>query len=164
MKGKEELQDTNGPEVEAQGSWAVAESKMFYFGPWDRPGHFLVGEHGSHVPYKNECPWTPDQIDGILQPKDSQAEGRALLHYKDGWTALSFHDRSVDTRGGCNSTYFARGVLTFDEIVLMAKTRFAERWERMKFEVTQATDLASNVQAVSKPTDSSTASPRQRSE
>jgi len=127
--------------------------KMFYFGPWDGAGHFLHDECGLTVYGENRgtLPWG-DEADGGLQPhfencrrRRSQytqycdcgngPEGVANLHHKNGWTALSFWDRSVDTRGACNSTYFAEGTFTFDEMVAMASERFAHRWNKMKFEV-----------------------------
>lgn len=121
---------------------------MYYFGPWDRAGHFLNDEHGMHVPYdeRAKVPWG-DEADGGLQPHHpdckkhaycgcgSGLEGVALIHHKNGWTALSFWDRSVDTRGACNSTYFAEGTFTFEEMVALAKERFRYRWAKMKFEV-----------------------------
>lgn len=128
--------------------------RMVYFGPWDSAGHHFRDENGWLFPEKymagfpfghcsNRIP-----VDCCLQPgcyKDERGkwrrdhskemEGHALLHHIKGWTALSFWDRSVDTRGGCNSTYFAEGEFTFEQIVEMAKTRFAERWNKMKFDV-----------------------------
>lgn len=129
---------------------------MFYFGPWDQAGHHFHGENGYlHHSAFDCCPWQPfsgtSGIDCQLQPgcyidryghwkrTDKQIEGEALIHHKNGWTALSFWDRSVDKRGGCNSTYFAEGTFTFDEMVEMAKARFAYRWNKMSFKVTQLT-------------------------
>lgn len=121
---------------------------MFYFGPWDKPGHYLFDERGRwQIDHPQGFPWSAwSGIDGCLQPgcrqvrdrwehSGPQNEGQALLHHKDGWTALSFWDRSVDRRGACNSNYFAEGYFTFDEMVEMARTRFAVRWNRMKFQV-----------------------------
>jgi|ERR1700722_12854775 len=119
---------------------------MFYFGPWERAGHFMHGEDGHEVWNRSELsgfPWQVDgsNIDGVLQPTCYQdPEGRwrntkeplneAVLHQKNGWTAISFWDRSVDTRGACNSTYFAKGIYTFDEMVNLAKERFKVRWDK----------------------------------
>lgn len=131
--------------------------RMLYFGPWDRPGHYLHDANGSKVSEYNEWgrkmlrgfPWCSSGtgIDGVLQPGTEirfgrrhtvrEVEGEALLHHRDGWTALSFWDRSVDSRGASNSTYFAEGAFTFDEMVAMAKDRFATRWKRMSFDVRQ---------------------------
>lgn len=126
---------------------------MFYFGPWSEAGHYLTHEGGQSVrrDERDTLPWNEwkGEVDGKLQPhsKDcnsrpycgcTQTEGIALLHYKDGWSALSFWDRSVDNRGGCNSTYFAKGIFTFEQMVEMARTRFAYRWNKMNFQVVEA--------------------------
>lgn len=120
----------------------MSQPTMFYFGPWDSAGHHLYDENGRSVRNRGSFPWnewdSANGIDGKLQPETEgyyQVEGVAAIHHKDGWTALSFWDRTVDTRYGCNSNYFAEGVFTFDEMVEMAKTRFAARWDKMNFEV-----------------------------
>lgn len=126
--------------------------KMYYFGPWDKAGHYVFDERGRHVPHTEECqiPWGHEGqnvgIDGVLQPgcvagksqytrSCPEVEGEALLHHKDGWTALSFWDRSVDRRPACNSTYMAQGIFTFEQMVGMAMIRFKHRWDKMYFEV-----------------------------
>jgi hypothetical protein len=131
----------------------MTQPKMFYFGPWDGPGHYLVNESGHSVRDKDRgtFPWNEwgeggkPTIDGRLQPREPKLysydkgaelpQGIAALHHLDGWTALCFWDRSVDTRGACNSNYFAEGIFTFEEMVEIAKTRFVYRWNKMNFEV-----------------------------
>lgn len=90
---------------------------LVYYGPWDRPGHYMYYETGDSV-LSNErkrVAWQDREIDGVLQPgccwnrshsgsRRPQVEGEALLHHKNGWTALSFWDRTIDERPGCNST------------------------------------------------------------
>lgn len=125
--------------------------KMYYFGPWDSPGHYLHDERGnSRWGAENAIPWTPGQMDGGLQPHFADCaktpncncpcgkEGPARIHYKDGWTALAFWDRSVDKRGACCSVYLAEGTFTFDEMVALAKERFAVRWNKMGFQIVPA--------------------------
>lgn len=128
--------------------------KMFYFGPLKESGHFLFGDNGWALDHdeREKSPWQAHEIDGILQPgcfidrwggwrhEGPQTEGEALVHHKNGWTALSFWDRTVDDRHGCNSTFMAEGTFTFEEMVELAKTRFAERWGKMKFPVVQYKD------------------------
>lgn len=127
--------------------------RMFYFGPWDRAGHYFFDESGYSVDERNIdlFPFGHGRslipVDGILQPhtcgrsprdchKGTCApQGQSLIHHIQGWTALSFWDSSVDTRSGCNSSYFAEGTFTFDEMVAMAKERFAYRWNKMPFKV-----------------------------
>jgi hypothetical protein len=130
------------------------EPFMVYFGPWKESGHFFFYENGGTV-YADErktlC-WKDYEIDGVMQPgcpdpndrlkrrTRPMVEGEALLHHKDGWTALSFWDSSVDTRPGSTSTYIAKGIFTFEEMVQLAKTRFAERWNKMTFQVKLVSD------------------------
>jgi len=133
--------------TECQGLKGPPWPIMFYFGPWDDSGHYLFSEDGASAHREeDQLPWT-GAIDGVLQPgcyldrcrwqhRGPQNEGEALLHHKDGWTALSFWDRSVDKRMGSNSNYFVKGIFTFEEMVLMASDRFAKRWNVMKFQVT----------------------------
>ena len=127
--------------------------RMFYFGPWDHAGHYFFDERGREVredrepgfPFGHEPgkvavdgrlqPGCPDPSDRLRRKTRPEIEGEAALHHIQGWTALCFWDRSVDTRGACNSNYFAEGTFTFDDIVAMAKERFAHRWDKMKFEV-----------------------------
>lgn len=128
--------------------------RVLYFGPLKESGHFLFYETGERVsPHKLADTITPwkDKIDGTIQPgmvlwrdhwiKESERGGRsycygeAVIHHKDFWTALSFWDSTVDTRPGCSSTYLAEGTFSFEEMVALAKDRFSERWNLMKFEV-----------------------------
>lgn len=126
--------------------------RMYYFGPWDRAGHYWHDENGrSDYGIEKIVPWGYE-IDGGMQPGHSpdrkrvwqrtrpEVEGEALLHHKDGWTAICLWDRSVDTRGACNSSYVAEGIFTFDQMVEMARSRFAYRWNKMSFEVRLVAD------------------------
>lgn len=131
--------------------------RIFYFGPWDQDGHYLFAEGGrSAWREERSIPWTLGQLDGGLEPHfkacerkrpgalpdrycscPSGEEGPALVHHKDGWTALAFWDRSVDTRGACCSVYIAEGTFDFAQMVDLARTHFAYRWNKMKFQVTE---------------------------
>lgn len=126
----------------------MPEPFMVYFGPYRESGHFFHSEDGiSSSKHKyGDVPWTAGEIDGPMQPgqvmwrdhlvqRGPRVEGHSLLHHKDGWTAISMWDSSVDTRPGSSSTYIAKGTFTFEQMVELAKARFAERWGRMKFEV-----------------------------
>lgn len=112
----------------------MSETKMYYFGCVGQPGHFMH-RPGGRRDWDADTPWgrTPD---GTLCPAGGkQVEGVALIHHKDGWTALSFWDRSVDQRGGCNSNFFVAAELSFDEMVAQAKERFPQVWHRFNFDV-----------------------------
>lgn len=126
------------------------EPEMYFFGPWEGAGHYLFNEHGhSEWRKEKEVPWGVEIMDGGLQPHTCGSlergqpcyrgtcapQGIANVHHKDGWTALAFWDSSVDRRGGCVSVYLAKGDFDFTQMVEMAKTRFAKRWEKMTFDV-----------------------------
>ena len=109
--------------------------KMFYYGPIGRCGHYLWRSDRDNTE-RGEAyhPWGR-WIDGSLPPQDNDKEGNALIHHKDGWTALSFWDRTVDKRGGSHSTYIINKILNYDEMVALAQETFPERWAIMNFEV-----------------------------
>lgn len=119
-------------------SGKLTKARVLYFGCIGRPGHFMHKSGGTRD-WDAITPWgkTPD---GTLCLKDDgrQPQGEALLHHKDGWTALSFWDRSVDKRGGCNSNFFANGDFTFDEMLMLARLRFPEVIARLTFPITDA--------------------------
>lgn len=92
-------------------------------------------------------------IDGKLAPRlvrgqlaigahprrgEEAAQGVALLHYKDGWTALAFWDRSGDRRGNSSSTFLFDEELGFAAALARAKAEFPTLFERYPFEVTEA--------------------------
>jgi hypothetical protein len=124
---------------------------LFYFGCWNEPGHHLWTRHRRFASGPDACPESfsnGKHLDTGFCPKPGarsarneryysgpQTEGSAALHHLDGWTILSFWDRSVDKRGGCNSAFVVRGEHTFEDVVGLAKTWFPSVWARFKFEV-----------------------------
>ena len=116
--------------------------KVFYFGCWGQPGHYARAA-GTAKRYSAEehefCeknPWGYE-IDGGLCPKGPEIQGRALVHHKDGWTAMCFCDRSVDKRGKCNSGFFAEGTWSFSAMLEIAKKHFPEVISRLEFDVVE---------------------------
>lgn len=117
--------------------------KMFYFGCSVGAGHYMFCstpartlEERRHLSdFTKRNPWGYG-VDGGLCPKGKdQVEGRALVHHRDGWTAISFWDRSVDDRFGCSSTFLAEGEFTFGEMCALAAKLWPTIWTRYKFEV-----------------------------
>jgi hypothetical protein len=118
--------------------------RAFYFGCWNRTGHYLFNPDGSFVgnaarigPWGNEmdgglCP-NPGSATGF--PTGPQVEGDALVHHRDGWTALAFWDRSVDARTNSCSVFIFDGALEAPVAISMAKAMFPEIWQRYRFEV-----------------------------
>lgn len=52
-----------------------------------------------------------------------EIEGQASLRHVDGWTVLAWWDRSVDSRGACNSAFVARGLRDFTTMLEIGKTQ-----------------------------------------
>jgi hypothetical protein len=107
-------------------------------------GHRFVAPSGN--PLKTwvsqaQQPWGL-KVDGGLAPREwdsrrapEMPQGVAALHHKDGWTALSFWDRSGDSRPASNSTFIFDAALDFDQAVAAARAHFAGLFERFPFEV-----------------------------
>ena len=74
------------------------------FGSRPQAGHFLWRKPGprSSLTDLEQTPWGY-ALDSKLAPAGPQIEGRALCHHADGWTALAWWDRSVDSRPGSNA-------------------------------------------------------------
>ena len=109
----------------------------YYFGCWGDSGHFMFNRDGETAE-RNARAILPPPLrvpDATLTPKGPQIQGVALLHHVEGWTAISFWDRSVDSRPGSNSTFILRGTLTWDEVIEQSRAAFPSVWARFKFEV-----------------------------
>jgi len=109
---------------------------MYYFGCIRESGHYLWDEHchSAGRAERSAIPWG-DERDAGLCPKGHQHEGHAALHYKDGWTALAFWDRSVDHRTGSNSNFFAVGTYDAHTMLALVRERFPTIWKRFGFDV-----------------------------
>lgn len=111
---------------------------IFYFGCRREAGHYLFHPsggtaYGYRVPDDFPCTETPDAV--FLPKKQPQTEGIASLCHLNGWTIISFWDRSVDIRSGSNSTFLARGIIDFEAIRNKAREAFPDVWKRFKFDV-----------------------------
>lgn len=114
----------------------------FYFGcSNDHMGHFLYDPSGRSglTARQEDFPVAEHVLDGgLLPPWRPQVEGRATLVHINGWTILSFWDRSIDARGNSSSSFLVKGKLSFDEICARAKYHFAAIWARFAFPIVEA--------------------------
>lgn len=111
--------------------------KVFYFGCIGGAGHYMHAANGStDWKFMESNPWGK-HIDTGLCPAGPEIEGQSLIHHKDGWTALSFWDRSVDKRGKCNSSFLAEGDFDFEQMVQLAKEHFPSVMARFKFPIVE---------------------------
>lgn len=137
------------------------EREVYYFGCWGRPGHYLWTPTGRRAANDECTPWRLSELDGELagdtvaednrrarlerQPigwcrSEDQPEG-VVRHHQRGhwirhdwrghWTAISFWDRSCDSRPGSNSAFIARGDMTGAEMLALFERSFPAVWERI---------------------------------
>lgn len=120
--------------------------QVFYFGCVGEPGHHLRapddismrGHRTALREFERDNPWGIRKIDtGLCPVEEGQPQGRALLHYKAGWTAIAFWDRSVDFRKGSNSVFFAEGEHGFDEMLAIARQYFPQVMARFSYPITE---------------------------
>lgn len=108
---------------------------VYYFGCLRRAGHFLYKyPNGIYEDWK-VCPWGYS-IDGRLLeavPEKNLPCGRYIVAKKDGWTAISFLDRSVNERYGSNSAFLVPEDITAEAIIEEAKKQWKEVFDRTDF-------------------------------
>lgn len=104
-------------------------AKVFYFGCNDQPGHYMHSP-GMKVQWGfcRNNPWGYSIDGGLLKGHKE----RFVLTHKDGWTALSFVDNTVDKRPGSNSSFLAEGTFTLDEMFELARKNFPHIAARIK--------------------------------
>lgn len=110
----------------------------FYFGCWNgKLGHYLYDSRGIARHRDPDCfPIRSTILDGgLLPPNKPQTEGVATLCHINEWTIISFWDRTVDKRGGCNSSFVMRGVYDFGSACCRAKAKFPDIWNRFTFPI-----------------------------
>lgn len=114
---------------------------MFYYGCYNHEGHYLYNDHGRTVK-EVSTPFKYTALDGGFCPGGGQEEGKARLAHDQGWTVLSFWDRSLDNRRGSHSTFVMQGTWNFEQMVETAARRFPTVWHRItkKFPVRLKTE------------------------
>lgn len=90
----------------------------FYFGCWNRVGHYLHSVEGKSfysTNWPSEMPWSLELTDtGLLKNGKIKDIPDGTVYWTCGgkesfWYAFYWWDRSVDSRGGSNSGFYVRG-------------------------------------------------------
>lgn len=118
--------------------WGHTTAGHHWYGPRGRSPK--RGEPGVYQWAPNGVPWDTT-IDSGLTPDPNHPtgpEGIFATHYLDGWTAISFWDRTGDQRGASNSTFVFDEILTPEAAVEKAREKFPELFERFTFELKPA--------------------------
>lgn len=119
----------------------VGESGHYY---WSRsrdgrPVKFHLAGRSLTDEMKSASPWGTS-IDGGLFGRNSSGppEGEAHIFHKDGWTAVAFQDRSVDSRPGSWSVFCIPDTLDGPNALIIARAAFPTIFARYTFDVTLA--------------------------
>ena len=85
-----------------------------YFGCWNSAGHYLFNVSGKSVDRPSDCPWSDGLMDtGLLLNGKIPDVPTGKVYWTAGglafWYAFYWWDRSVDSRGRCNSGFYVRG-------------------------------------------------------
>lgn len=121
--------------------------RVYYFGCWDGPGHFLFTPDGRTVrcnwqDFTTPTPWTLGEFDApdgkeVVVPVDpEQREGVWRLSHQEKagvvWTAYGCHDRTCDRRRGACAVFVAEG--QYDEAMMreLAARFFPAVWARIQ--------------------------------
>lgn len=109
---------------------------ILYFGCIKDCGHYLFHPQKGKLHYKQEnlIPWGSN-IDGGIFGTSKLKNDLGLIHTqtKDGWTAISFADRSVDSRYGSHSTFVVQGEVTVADLLAGAKEQWPQVFGRPGF-------------------------------
>lgn len=133
---------------DAPSSLRLADAKVsgswLYFGCGRSAGHYLFSEGGDTVDWALRK--RLDHLDGELAPRPDGRLYVAALHRLEsiGFSALSWWDRSVDTRPGSNSIIFAPNLtIPAEDMLVEARRRFPWVFGRLPRDVTiSAGDVA----------------------
>jgi hypothetical protein len=117
----------------------VATFDCFYFGcPLGDIGHYWFTPGSVHRQWlaRDVQPWGTS-VDGGLQPGGAlvDVQGKCRIHFKAGWTAIAWWDRSEDRRGKSCSVFALCGDHNFEHMVAAFRASFPWAADRMKFEL-----------------------------
>lgn len=111
----------------------------FYFGYVEGYGHGLIDQYGNHVRDRDSksLPKYLRLPDATLTPNISgEPEGVAkIIVDSEGWTVLSFWDRSGDRRPGSNTNFILKGTFSFEEALNYSKDIFPNIFSRITFPI-----------------------------
>ena len=91
----------------------------------------VLGRH----PDTEFCYGVDKLVRGEWRRTKPEIPGAAALHHVNGWTVLSWWDRSVDSRPGGNASLIAEGTFTEEEILQLGREHFGPFLERMAYKI-----------------------------
>ncbi len=115
---------------------SVNKIEVLCFGCIGVAGHYLHSKTG--VNWRNEqTPWG-DRLDAFLLTSDYYNHNTAVTglcseHHLNGWTAISFWDRSGDSRPGSNTSFLCHAEITAAELLALAREQWPHVFSRPGF-------------------------------
>lgn len=113
--------------------------EVFYFGNWSSgiaSGHHLHDTSGRcWTSPQTFMPWSLADLDNLLSRDSEQCEGKAIIKYKNGWSAVAFWDRSGDSRHGSSSVFISKGAWKFEQILEDARKFYPQIFKRFAFKI-----------------------------
>jgi hypothetical protein len=106
----------------------------YFFGCWKDLGHHLWLP-GMQSMLLSKTGWVnPRRIDGAYAIRSQHGITRYFGQddpVPSGWTVLTMHDFTVDTRPGSHATFAVRGLLSTEEALAILRERFPEVLQRL---------------------------------
>lgn len=99
---------------------------VLFFGCKDRMGHHHWDVNGNAIDDHAATPWGVRIDSAAFLPRTTSNTGAARLWHLDGWTALCWHDRTVDPRPGSMGALLVDEVHSAEECVALLSEHFPE--------------------------------------
>lgn len=109
-------------------------STVHYFGRLDVAGHSLHCKSGPHLRI-DETPWGNNLDTGLLSHVADRPDGQYVTAIFKGWTAVSFWDRSGDSRPGSNSAFVIHAEMEPEKLLAFARLQWPEVFRRLPFQL-----------------------------
>lgn len=108
--------------------------EVLYFGFVAHHGHDLRSKIRSANIYK-DTPWGVALDGGLLDGERDIPNGTWFERHKDGWSAVSFWDRSGDERPNSNSAFIVHAEMDGKSILDLARAQWPEVFARPGFPI-----------------------------
>ena len=113
----------------------ACELTVMYFGCLRQSGHYLWHPTKGCVTRLDKAqPWG-HRIDGGITKDSKERENLGVVQSAklNGWTLVTWADRSVDSRHGSHSTFIVEADVTPDRLIEMAREQWPQVFSRPGF-------------------------------
>lgn len=111
------------------------EPQVLCFGCIGVPGHYLYQPNGRSLPLDGQ-PWGDELDGGLLRGTiPDKIDGQFVTENLDGWTAVSFWDRSGDSRPNSSTTFLINAIIGGDDLLKLARRQWPDLFKRPGFPI-----------------------------